>query len=174
MSSISDSEVVPRPADGRPAIARRHLVLLLPVTIFAGVAIMFGILLDRDPSALPSALTGKPVPEFSLPPVQGRALGLSREDLTGDVSRVNVFASCVHGLNYNDQPENAAAWLESLGDPYTRTGADVDLYGVPETFAIGADGTVRYKHIGPITQEVLDKTNLPLVDLLRRQQGGGS
>src|SRR5690606_16548335 len=118
------------------------------------------------PSNLPSTLISKPVPDFALPPVKGRTLGLSSTDLKGEVSLVNVFASwCVacraehplfmklaaqgtvplHGLNYKDQPDDAAKWLDSLGDPYTRTGADISgrvaidwgVYGVPETFVIG-------------------------------------
>jgi cytochrome c biogenesis protein CcmG/thiol:disulfide interchange protein DsbE len=157
--------------------------------------------LTRDPSNLPSALNGKPVPDFDLPPVQGRLLGLSSADLKGEVSLVNVFASwCVacraehplfmklaaqgtvplHGLNYKDQPDAAAKWLDSLGDPYTRTGADISgrvaiewgVYGVPETFVVGADGRIAYKHIGPVSDEVLAGTILPLVDALRRQAEG--
>jgi cytochrome c biogenesis protein CcmG/thiol:disulfide interchange protein DsbE len=137
------------------------------------------------------------VPEFTLPPVQGRALGLASTDLNGEVSLVNVFASwctaCreehplfmeleaqdvvpIHGLNYKDQPEDAARWLDRLGDPYTRTGADINrrvaidwgVYGVPETFVIGKDGRIAYKHIGAVTPEVLQTTILPMIEALRR------
>jgi cytochrome c biogenesis protein CcmG/thiol:disulfide interchange protein DsbE len=81
----------------------------------------------------------------------------------------------IHGLNYKDRPADAARWLDSLGDPYTRTGADIDgrvaidwgVYGVPETFVIGADGRIAYKHIGLVTQAVLTETILPLVERLR-------
>src|SRR2546427_715239 len=83
------------------------------------------------------AMLGKPVPEFALPPVKGRTLGLASADLNGEVSLVNVFASwCVacreehpafmrlnaagivpiHGLNYKDQPDDAARWLDTMGD----------------------------------------------------------
>jgi cytochrome c biogenesis protein CcmG/thiol:disulfide interchange protein DsbE len=62
----------PRPAAG----ALRRLGFLLPVAIFAVVAVGLGIGLTRNPQEIPSALIGKPVPEFSLPPVQGRRLGL--------------------------------------------------------------------------------------------------
>jgi cytochrome c biogenesis protein CcmG/thiol:disulfide interchange protein DsbE len=63
----------------------------------------------------------------------------------------------IHGLNYKDAPGNAARWLNTLGDPYTRTGADLNgrvaidwgVYGVPETFVVGKDGLIAYKHIGP-------------------------
>ncbi|XNY09565.1 DsbE family thiol:disulfide interchange protein (plasmid) [Sinorhizobium meliloti] len=84
----------------------------------------------------------------------------------------------IPGLNYKDRPQDASQWLNTLGDPYTRTGADRDgrisiewgVYGVPETFVVGADGRIAYKHVGPVTGEALRETILPLVELLRQQQ----
>lgn len=166
--------------------------------VFSTLALVLGWGLSRNAQDIPSALIGKTAPEFSLPPVQGRTLGLSSGDLHSEVSLVNVFASwctaCreehplfvrmaadgvvpLHGLNYKDQPENAAKWLNSLGDPYTRTGADLNgrvamdwgVYGVPETFVVGADGRIAYKHIGAVTQKGLDETILPLVERLRAE-----
>ena len=66
------------------------------------------------------------------------------------------------GINYRDEPEDAARWLNELGNPYVRIGSDIDgrvgldwgLTGVPETFIVGPDGTVLYKHIGPILGDV--------------------
>jgi cytochrome c biogenesis protein CcmG/thiol:disulfide interchange protein DsbE len=83
----------------------------------------------------------------------------------------------VHGLNYKDQPEDAARWLNAMGDPYTRTGADINgrvaidwgVYGVPETFVITKDGRIAYKHIGAMTPKVLEGTILPLIRRLRQQ-----
>lgn len=180
------------------APSRRRLAMFLPVAVFAGLAFVLASGLGRNAGEIPSALIGKPVPLFSLPPVQGRTLGLSSADLRGEVSLVNVFASwCVacreehplfmrlkaggtvplHGLNYKDQPADAAKWLGTLGDPYTRTGADLNgrvavdwgVYGVPETFVVGADGRIAYKHIGPVTEQSLGETILPLVGRLRAQ-----
>ena len=174
-----------------------RLRLLAPMAVFLVLALLLGWGLTHNARDIPSALLGKPVPQFSLPPVQGRMLGLSSADLTGEVSLVNVFASwCVacrdehplfvrlkadgvvpiHGLNYKDQPDNAARWLNTLGDPYTRTGADrsgrvaIDwgVYGVPETFVISKDGRIAHKHIGALTAKDLDKTILPLIERLRR------
>lgn len=174
-----------------------RVAFLAPIVLFVGLAAILGFGLTRDPSVLPSALIGKPVPRFDLAPVMGRALGLSSENLKGEVSLVNFFASwCVacryehpiflqlkqtgvvpiHGIDYKDQPEAAAAWLDQWGDPYTRTGADLDgrvgidwgIAGVPETFVIDRQGRVAYKHIGPVTQEALDDTILPLVERLRQ------
>lgn len=182
-------------------ITGRSVLAFLPLAVAAMLALVLAWGLTRDPSNLPSMLIGKPVPDFDLPPVQGRTLGLSSANLKGEVSLVNVFASwCVacreehplfmtlaaqgtvplHGLNYKDQPDDAAKWLDNLGDPYTRTGADISgrvaidwgVYGVPETFVVSADGRVAYRHIGPVNEEVLAGTILPLVEKLRRQAAG--
>ena len=67
------------------------------------------------------------------------------------------------GVLYNDSPDNAIRWLgemgtlpyPSLADPHSRTAIDYGLYGVPETFFIGRDGRVAYKHTGPVTEDVL-------------------
>ena len=180
------------PGAAGPAPPRRRWPYLLPIAICLAVGVFLYLGLYRDPTLVPSPLVGKLVPQFALGPVKGRELGLSSRDLHGEVSLVNVFASwCVacrqehplflaleregvipiHGLNYKDTPDAAAAWLDALGDPYTRTGADLDgrtgldwgVYGVPETFVIDRDGRIAYKHIGPVTPRVLNETILPLV-----------
>lgn len=175
-----------------------RLRYLLPIAMFAGVMVVFSWALNHDPRTIPSALIDKPVPQFALPPVKGRTLGLSSNHLRGDVALVNVFASwCVacrdehpllmqmkadgevpvHGLNYKDSPNDAAAWLDRFSDPYARTGADIDgrvaidwgVYGVPETFVVTKDGRIAYKHIGALTPQFLTGTLLPLVRRLRDQ-----
>ena len=70
----------------------------------------------------------------------------------------------IHGLNYKDRPRDAARWLDALGDPYARTGADRDgrvaidwgVYGVPETFVVDRHGRIAFKHVGAVTPEVPD------------------
>lgn len=180
--------------------SRRRLLLAVPAVGFAGLLVPLAWGLTHDPSLLPSTLIGKAVPKFSLPAVKGRTLGLSSDNLQGEVSLVNVFASwCVacreehpvfmrlahdkavpiHGINYKDAPDDAARWLDSMGDPYTRTGADKNgrvaidwgVYGVPETFVVGADGVIAHKHIGAITDEVLAETILPLIARLHKGTG---
>ena len=175
---------------------QRRAALLIPLAVFAVVAIVLAVGLTLNPREVPSPLIGKPVPQFSLPPVKGRTLGLSSSDLRGQVSVLNVFASwCVpcrqehpifvalqregfvplYGLNYKDRPEDAGPWLDKLGDPYAKTGADLDgrvgidwgVYGVPETFVIDAQGRIAYKHIGPITSQIVDEKIRPLVAKLR-------
>ena len=183
-------------APSAPA-SRARLTGYIPMLVFLVMAVFLGIGLTMNPRDVPSPLIGKPVPEFSLPPVQGRTLGLASTDLRGQVSMVNVFASwCVacreehpllmelgkagivpiHGLNYKDKPDDAQAWLDQLGDPYTRTGADISgrvgidwgVYGVPETFIIDRDGLIVHKHIGAITPEALRKTIMPIIEKLRK------
>lgn len=179
---------------------RRQLLYAAPAAGVVGLAAVLGWGLTRDPRKLPSTLIGRPVPTFSLPPVQGRTLGLSTSDLRGEVSLVNFFASwcvacraehplllamaqsaavAIHGINYKDAPADAARWLDMLGDPYACTGADRDgrvgiewgLYGVPETYVVSADGRVMHKHAGPLTEQVRDATILPLIERLRRDGG---
>ena len=148
---------------------RRWLLFALPVVVFASLAVFLGLGLTRDPSTLPSALVGKPAPEFVLPPLEGRdEHGLGRADLGGRPMLVNVFASwcvpcriehpvltrlaeqgvVVQAINYKDRPEDTKAWLAELGDPFEHVGADrsgrvgIDwgVYGVPETYVIDKDG----------------------------------
>lgn len=173
-----------------------RLLLFTPAVLFLGLVAAFVLGLGRDPKLIPSPLIGKPVPDFALPPVKGRSLGLAAGDLRGEVSLVNVFASwCVacrdehpvlmrlkadgtvpiHGLDYKDKPDDAARWLDTMGDPYTRTGADIDgrvaidwgVYGVPETFVVDTHGRIAFKQVGPITPDILDGTILPLIARLR-------
>ena len=181
------------PADGQGRSTSRRLKFLIPAFVFVGIAVGLGLGLTKDPSRVPSALIDKPVPGFALEPVQGRDLGLASDDLkAGELSLVNMFASwcgpcraehpllmklaedgtvTIHGINYKDRPDDAEAWLAQLGDPYTRTGADLDgrvgidwgVYGVPETFVIDRTGRIRYKHVGVLTPADLEETILPLL-----------
>lgn len=186
------------PSNHTVAPTRRRAAFLLPLALFVMLVIVLGIGLSRDPREVPSPLIDKPVPVFELPPVKGRSQGLASRDLVGEVSLVNVFASwceaCraehpvlvdlarrrivpIHGLNYKDSPDDAARWLDQWGDPYARTGADVDgrvaidwgVYGVPETFVVGPDGRIAYKQIGPMTPEFVRDKLLPMIERLRKQ-----
>ena len=177
----------------------KRLIYLLPLGLFAAVLVYFWIGLSLNPGKLPSTLIDRPVPEFDLPPVQGKEKGLTTEDLKGRVSLINVFgswcAACriehpmlmhiaeaedvpLFGLNWKDKPGAGAAWLERHGDPYTRVGDDaagrtaIDLgvTGAPETFVVDRNGRIRYKHVGPITGEVWRETLRPLIEKLRNDE----
>jgi cytochrome c biogenesis protein CcmG/thiol:disulfide interchange protein DsbE len=133
-------------------VKRRRLIVLLPLAIFLALAALFMIRLGAgDPSKLPSALIGHPVPDTPLPPVTGLVRddapvpGIASDDFKGTVSLVNVWASwCVPchdeapllmklaedkririvGINYKDQPENARRFIGRYGNPFAAVGAD--------------------------------------------------
>ncbi len=175
----------------------KRLLFLAPLAAFLVLAVYLGFGLTRDPQKVPSALVDRPAPAFDLPAVPGLALaGLSNDTLKGQVSIVNVFASwcqpCrvehpifmrlardgdvpILGLNYKDKAEDARKWLGDLGNPYRAIGYDIEgrvaiewgVYGVPETFVVDRSGTIRFKHVGPVTPAVLDDM-LKLVAQLKR------
>ncbi len=170
-------------------------IFLAPLALFAVVAGYFAVGLTRDPGTLPSALIDKPAPEFTLPPLLDGKPGLATTDLKGAPALVNVWASwcipCraehpvlsrlaqevpVFGLNYKDKPDDAKRFLAELGDPYRRIGTDLSgrtaidwgVYGVPETFVVDANGRIRHRHVGPLTDKVVAETIRPLMKSLAR------
>jgi cytochrome c biogenesis protein CcmG/thiol:disulfide interchange protein DsbE len=184
------------PIEAPARAVRRRWLFAVPVAVFALLALALAFGLGRDPSLVPSALLGKPAPEFDLPAVPDFGPALSSRDLKGQVSLVNVFASwcvscriehpllmdlsraggvAIYGLDYKDKPEDGARWLSERGNPYAATGLDIDgrvgiewgVYGVPETFVVDAQGDIVYKQIGPLTPEAWNDTILPLIEELR-------
>ena len=178
-------------AGEEPRRRKGRLLAMMPVAVFALIGAGFYWGLFNGDDTLASPLIGKAVPEFDL----------STADLKGQVSLVNVWASwCVpcrvempllnelaaqgevpiFGINFKDRPEEALGFLDELGDPYTRIGADrngrvsIDwgVYGLPETFVIDAEGQIAYKHIGPFNRRSLEEDILPIVRHL--QEGAGS
>lgn len=174
---------------------RGRLLFLIPLALFALVGGFLAVGLTRDPGTLPSALLDRPAPQFELPPLAGRAQGLATADLQPGPQLVNVFASwcvpcriehpllmrlrqqgvTVQGINYKDKPEDAAAFLAEMGDPFARIGSDRDgrvgiewgVYGVPETYVIDRQGRIAYRHVGPLQPRDLERTILPLLEKLR-------
>jgi cytochrome c biogenesis protein CcmG, thiol:disulfide interchange protein DsbE len=172
------------------------LRFLAPVAIFAILIPLFIFGLQRDPSELPSPYIGNPAPAFSLPTLQDPDKIVGSDDYEGQLALVNVWATwCVgcrqehaflmelaergevpiYGLNWRDQRADALEWLYALGDPYVASGFDADgrvgidwgVYGAPETFLIGRNGTVLYKHISPLTEEIWQQQFRPLIDAER-------
>ena len=164
----------------------------LPLILFFLLVILLGVGLTLDPREVPSPYIGKAAPSFNLPKLYASTDSISLEDMKGKVWLLNVWASwcraCrsehqvinrfvknnqidVIGLNYKDNADEAKQWLDDLGNPYVsvavdrdgRTGIDWGVYGVPETFVIDKKGIIRYKNIGPVTQQSIDDTILPLI-----------
>ena len=175
----------------------RYLYLIpIPVVLVIGVVLFLG--LGRDPHEVPSPLINKAAPNFRLPQLKEPTKTFSVEDMRGKVWVLNVWASwCIscrdehpllieyarsgavpiYGLNWKDKPEDALAWLGELGDPYVLSVSDLDgriaidygVYGAPETYLIDHTGTIRFKQIGPVTENVWSKKILPLAQELNRR-----
>lgn len=172
-----------------------RLRYLLPVALFVVLAGFLAAGLKLDPREVPSPLIGRPAPDFRLPRLHDGQAPLARADLLGQVWILNVWASwcsacreehptlvafskrhpvAVIGLNYKDQRPEALAWLARHGNPYQaslfdadgRLGIDFGVYGVPETFVMDRQGVVRFKHIGPLTEHVIQERLEPLLKAL--------
>lgn len=132
---------------------RRRLIALLPLAVFLALAALFLVRLGGggDPSLVPSALIGRPVPANILPPIEGLIRdgkplpGIAPETFAGKVTLVNVWGSwCVPcrdeapmlmqvskdsriqvvGINYKDRPEDALRFLTQYGNPFAAIGTD--------------------------------------------------
>jgi cytochrome c biogenesis protein CcmG/thiol:disulfide interchange protein DsbE len=154
----------------------------------------------EDSSFVPSVLIGREAPATNLPPLADSGLpGLASADFKGHVTLVNVWASwcapCreeqpllmtlkddkrfrLAGLNYKDKPENALRFLGEMGNPFAaigvdengRTAIDWGVYGVPETYLVGKDGRILYKHVGPFTEQSIANELMPAIE----KAAGGS
>jgi cytochrome c biogenesis protein CcmG/thiol:disulfide interchange protein DsbE len=171
---------------------------LIPLGLFAVLAVFLAVGLNHDPHEVPSPLIGKPAPMFSLPRLDASATTaadaakFSPQEMRGKVWMLNVWATwcgpCreehpvlvnfaklglvpVVGLNYKDKRDEARRWLTEFGNPYVATAVDADgrvgidygVYGVPETYLIDKTGTIRFKQIGPLTNEVLRSKVIPML-----------
>jgi cytochrome c biogenesis protein CcmG, thiol:disulfide interchange protein DsbE len=171
--------------------------LLIPLVVFLVLCGFFFVGLFLNPREIPSPLIDKPAPQFKLSQLHAPGETIGTADMKGKVWLLNVWASwCVScreehpllvelgranivpivGLNYKDEPAAGMQWLQRLGNPYTvsavdrdgRVGIDWGVYGVPETFVVDKQGVIRYKQIGPVTAEALEKTIIPLVRELQK------
>lgn len=167
----------------------------IPLGVLLVVGALFWVGLGLQPALVPSPLIGKPAPAFELPLLDDAEQTFTHTELKGRVSLVHVWATwCVTcraehptllafartgrvpviGFNYKDDRALALRWLASVGDPYVlnvfdEAGAvaiDWGVYGTPETFVVDRDGIIRYKHVGPLTDDLIERELLPLLDAL--------
>ncbi|MEO8343673.1 MAG: DsbE family thiol:disulfide interchange protein [Gallionella sp.] len=165
---------------------------LWPFVVFVVLAGFLYVGLGLNPHEVPSPLLNKPAPAFALPQLHEPTKQFVSQDMRGKVWLLNVWASwCVscreehpilmalasknivpiYGVDYKDKREDGEEWLRHGGDPYVlsvsdtegRVGIDYGVYGVPETYVIDKQGVIRYKQIGAVTIDSLQKKILPLV-----------
>ena len=173
--------------------------LIVLLTAFFAMLVLFAVGLRLDPSYVPSPLVGKTMPAFEAEYLQQPTQNIKQSDWLGQPALVNIWASwCVaclnehpllmqfsqreefpiYGIGYKDVREDALQWLARHGNPYTmslhdidgRVGIDWGVYGVPETFVIDHAGVIHYKHIGPINETLMQETLLPLLQKLHTEQ----
>lgn len=182
---------------------RLLFLLPLLVFLALAAVFLMQLFSGRDTSLVPSALIGRNAPQTDLPPLEGMSLpGLSSNAFAGKITLVNVWGSwclpcrqehpllmelardgrfVIAGLNYKDKPENARRFLGDLGNPYDAIGVDQNgraaidwgVYGVPETFLVGPEGRIRYKHVGPFTPESVQNDLMPEIEKLLAERPAG-
>lgn len=173
----------------------KRWVVIVPSVVVLALIVMLGYGLTRNPRILPSALIDKAAPAFSLPTLADPDRRISAQQLEGQVVLVNVWASwCVAcrsevsliqeisqqtgvpvvGLDYKDQRPAALRWLKHFGDPFAvvafdnsgDTGINWGVTGVPETFVVDGQGMIRYKVVGPITEQTMRDELIPRLNKL--------
>ena len=166
-------------------------LLIIPSILFLSILLTFFYLLiiERDPSAIPSNLLDKNIPKFETESLLRKEKFISSKEFGNEIVLVNFFATwclpCrdehiyikrfsnekgirVIGINYKDNSKKTIQWLKNLGNPYSDVPIDKDgriaidwgVYGIPETFVINSKGIIKYRHIGPITKKIYQKINL--------------
>jgi len=179
---------------GRYALALIPLAVFAGFAFVAGKMLYDQDVNGHDVSAIPSALLGQKAPSLAMPALEGVNLpALSDDAIKGKLTLVNVFASwCVPcrqehpilkslaeqgqlnivGINYKDRNDNALRFLGELGNPYKAIGVDPNgkaaidwgVYGIPESYLVGPDGTILYKKVGPFDQQSLTNGLLPAME----------
>lgn len=187
----------------RPSRPLPPVAIVVGVLFFLGLLglMVYGVMKSGDPQrdVLPSTLIGKPAPAFSLPVLHDMQAVVGSDQLRGAPYLLNVWgswcAACreehpvltrfaetkqvrVIGYNWKDEPVDALAWLERLGNPFMvvlsdlegRTAIDWGVTAAPETFLVDGSGIVRWKYTGAMTQQVVDEKLLPALAALDREQ----
>jgi cytochrome c biogenesis protein CcmG/thiol:disulfide interchange protein DsbE len=166
------------------------LIGFLILAGFAAAALFATLSGSRNPAQLPSVLIGKRAPATPVPLLDNGMATLDLADFAGEPLLVNFFASwcapcraeapalallaesvTVIGIAYKDKPVDTTAFLTQFGNPFSAIGVDRDgrlgfawgVYGVPESYVIGSDGTVLLRHAGPINRRVLDEVVMPAI-----------
>ena len=177
----------------------RYLWGLIPLAVFAALALLLNDGLGRDTETLPSALVGRPVPDFDLPALASAQDSYDQSLFNGRWSLLNVWATwcptcyvehpyfiqlaragvAIVGLNYKDDDDKARNYLAELGNPYTEVlvdkrgtlALDLGVYGAPETFLINPEGEIVLRHAGEVNARVWEEKFMPLMPDQAARQG---
>ncbi|MBO0144490.1 DsbE family thiol:disulfide interchange protein [Agrobacterium sp. Ap1] len=193
-SEMEDTNLKPQRNRARYALALIPLAVFAGFAAVAGKMLYDQDVNGLDVSAIPSALIGKTAPSLAMPPLEGsNTAALTDAAIKGKLTLVNVFASwCVPcrqehpilkelandsrlnivGINYKDRNDNALRFLGELGNPYKAIGVDPNgkaaidwgVYGIPESYLVGPDGTILYKKVGPFDERSLMQDLLPAIE----------
>jgi cytochrome c biogenesis protein CcmG/thiol:disulfide interchange protein DsbE len=188
-------------AEKSPGRLRLLVLLPLAIFFGLAAIFMLQLFSGRNLSEIPSVLIGHAAPQTKLAPLDGIGVpGIDSAEFRGKVTVLNVWASwcapcreehpallalaqdtrfTLAGMNYKDQPENAKKFLDEVGNPFAligvdasgRTGLDWGVYGVPETFIVGKDGKIAYKHVGPLSEDSLERQLMPEIEKALAEPG---
>jgi len=174
----------------------KHLRFVVPLALFAGLAVLLFAGLGKDTRLVPSPLIDKPAPAYDLPALHDPSRRVTNTQFAGAPYVLNVWGSwCVEcrnehaaltafaernlvpvvGLNWKDDGSDAKRWLAKFGDPYDvipvdadgRVAIDYGVYGAPETFLVDADGIIRFKHVGPLTPALVERELVARISALQ-------
>ena len=166
-------------------------LLIAPTILFLFIllTLFYLLIIERNPSEVPSNLLNKKVPKFETESLLKNEIFVSSQEFGNEIILVNFFATwckpCrdehayikrfanekglkIIGINYKDNPEKAVQWLNSLGNPYKivpidkkgRIAIDWGVYGIPETFIVNSRGIIKYRHVGPVNKKIYKEINL--------------
>ena len=173
---------------------KKQLLILPSIFLLILLIFFYLLIIDRNPTELPSILLNKNVPKFETESLLKEKKFVSSNEFGKKIKLVNFFATwckpCrdehnyikdfsnqegieVIGINYKDNEQKAIGWFKELGNPYSniavdkngRIAIDWGVYGIPETFIVDSKGVIKYRHVGPITKKIYKKINLIISEI---------
>ena len=173
---------------------KKQLLILPSIFLLILLIFFYLLIIDRNPTELPSILLNKNVPKFETESLLKNERFISSKEFGDEKILVNFFATwckpCrdeheyiqrfadeqgikIIGINYKDSPKKTTNWLRNLGNPYSSIAIDKNgkiaidwgVYGIPETFVVSSKGVIKYRHVGPITKKIYRKINLIIKEI---------